>query len=73
MTRTFAALFADGSPRLIKGSALLAYTEALTAARLKSGDKPTKVEAALAAVEAAEAALPGDASLAELRGVLESL
>ena len=73
VTRTFAELFAEASPRLLKGSALLAYTEALTAVRLKGADRAAKLQAALGAVDAAEVALPGDAALAELRGVLQAL
>ena len=73
VTRTFAELFAEASPRLLKGSAMLAYTEALTAVRLKSADKAAKVQAGLDAVDSALVALPGDASLMEIRGVLETL
>lgn len=73
VTRTFAELRADESPRLAKGRALLAYTEALTAARLGSTDVAAKVQAALKAVDTADVALPNDADLAELRAVLQQL
>jgi len=73
VTRTFAELFADASPRLLKGSALLAYTDALTAARLQSADRAAKVQAARDALAAAELALPGDVSLIEIGGVLDEL
>jgi Ca-activated chloride channel family protein len=73
VTRSFAALLADASPRLLKGDAMLAYTEALTAARLGSDHVAAKVQLAVQAVDTADAALPNDPTLVELRAVLQKL
>lgn len=73
VTRTLGDLAADPSPRLKKGMALLAYTDALTALRLGQGDAPVIVAEALTALDVADAALPNDAALSEIRAVLEAL
>ncbi len=72
VTRTFGDLVQDPSPRLKKGTALLAYTDAMTAIRLGE-DATTLVNDALAALDVADAVLPGDPALAEIRQVLEAL
>ena len=69
MTRTFVEALADASPMLKKGAAIFAYAEALKAVRDGTGDTGE----ALAALEVAEKALPGDADLAEIRQVLTRL
>ncbi|MEZ4452372.1 MAG: hypothetical protein R3B09_23090 [Nannocystaceae bacterium] len=73
LTRTFAELEADASPRLKKGQAVMAYADALTAARLDADDLQEKVAAASAAVDAAAPLLPGDPVLTELSMVLQAL
>ena len=70
VTTTFAELLAATDPQLLKGAAVMAYTDALKASQ--AGDA-SLVAPALAAVTAADQVLPGDADLAEIRGVLESL
>ena len=65
VTRTFGELLDDNSPQLEKGAAILAYAEALE-------NKEALVHA-FAELERAEAALPGDEDLAEIRKVLEAL
>lgn len=63
----------DPAP-LLKGAALFAYAESLKL--YKQADlagRPMAMDGALAAIERAEAALPGDPELAEIRAVLEAL
>lgn len=59
------------SPMLKKGAAVFAYAEGLKAWR--EAPVAATLDPALAAVAAAEAALPGDPDLAEIREVLETL
>ncbi|MCX4247571.1 vWA domain-containing protein [Paraliomyxa miuraensis] len=64
---------ADGG-RLLKGAAVYAYAESLKAYKRADADGRTvTVQGAFAALEQAEAALPGDTDLAEIRSVLEAL
>lgn len=73
-TAAFADLLAGDHALLLKGAAVLAYTEALKAA--KSGTPEEKTQAsdeALAALALAEAALEGDTDLAEIHSVLTAL
>ncbi len=65
VTRTFGELLSQTSPELEKGLAVYRYARAL------SGE--IAVDAALDQLEVAEALHPGDADLAEIRGVLEAL
>ncbi len=69
-TRKIAELLADPSANLLKGAAVFAYAEGLKA--IQSGDPAGKTRA-LEALTLAEAALPGDKDLAEIRAVLEAL
>ncbi|MCH9684090.1 MAG: hypothetical protein K0V04_21835, partial [Deltaproteobacteria bacterium] len=63
----------DPAP-LLKGSAIFAYAESLKAyKRADFGAKASALEPAKAALDAAEAALPGDPDLAEIREVIEAL
>lgn len=70
-TVTIGELLEQSDPQLLKGAAIFAYAEGLKMAR-DTGQK-TGVMEATAAIERAEAALPGDADLAELRSVLEAM
>lgn len=73
-TMTFGELMAGDPALLRKGAAVFAYAEALKVARGgTSADKAATIDAALVAVALAEAGLPGDADLVEIRSVLESL
>ncbi len=69
-TRKIGELLDAASSNLLKGAAVFAYAEGLKA--LRDGD-PTGRALALEAVALAEAALPGDQDLAEIRTVLEAL
>lgn len=72
---TFAELLEADDTQLRKGAAVFEYAEALKAYR-KAGTQDEQGQAlapAFAALETAEAALEGDADLAEIRSVLESL
>jgi len=69
-TRSFSELLALPSANLLKGAAVYAYAEGLKAVR--DGDQTGKT-LALEALALAEAALPGDKDLAEIRAVLEAL
>lgn len=69
-TRSFSELLALPSANLLKGAAVFAYAEGLKAVR--DGDQTGKT-LALEALALAEAALPGDKDLAEIRAVLEAL
>jgi Ca-activated chloride channel family protein len=69
-TRKIAELLSLPSANLLKGAAVFAYAEGLKA--VAKGDMTGKV-LALEAVALAEAALPGDQDLAEIRSVLEAL
>ncbi|HET6584572.1 MAG TPA: hypothetical protein VFG69_14015, partial [Nannocystaceae bacterium] len=72
-TYTFAELLAGDHAQLVKGAAVLAYVDALKAKRDATADAPPAIAAALAALDAADAALPGDVDLAEIRVVVEAL
>lgn len=69
-TRSFSELLALPSANQLKGAAVFAYAEGLKAVR--DGDQTGKT-LALEALALAEAALPGDKDLAEIRAVLEAL
>ena len=69
-TRKISELLNLPSANLLKGAAVFAYAEGLKA--VKTGDLTGKT-LALEAVALAEAALPGDKDLAEIRSVLEAL
>lgn len=69
-TRKISELIDVASANLLKGAAVFAYAEGLKAVR--DGDQTGKT-LALEAVALAEAALPGDQDLAEIRAVLEAL
>lgn len=73
VTRTFDALIDAASPGLRKGEAMLAYSDALTAARLGGGDLEAKIAAASEAIAAAQELLADDADLAEIAAVLANL
>jgi Ca-activated chloride channel family protein len=61
------------SPLLLKGAAVFAYAEGLKSWRDGQVAHDVALAPAFAALAAAEAALPGDADLAEIRGVLEAV
>ena len=64
----------DSTPQLLKGAAVFQYAESLKIVRDGvQSDKDAAIATAIAAIAAAEAVLPNDADLAEIRGVLESL
>ena len=65
-------VLAAESAMLKKGAAVFAYAEALKAVRDGKSAKE-RIDAASAALTRAEAALPGDADLAEIRHILEAL
>lgn len=66
---------ASPQPQLLKGAAVFQYAESLKVVRdsLDAGERDAAIAEALAALALAEAALPGDADLKEIRGVLELL
>ena len=70
-TRPIAQMLSGPSPMLRKGAAVFAYAEALKAYR----NSPTAkaLAPAFAALDIADAALPGDPDLAEIRQVLAAL
>jgi Ca-activated chloride channel family protein len=70
-TRKIVELLAEPSANLLKGAAIFAYAEGLKAFR--NGDQVGGKTRALEALVLAEAALPGDADLAEIRAVIEAL
>lgn len=66
-------LGADPAP-LLKGAAVFAYAEGLKAYKVADADgRVATMVGAFAALERAEAVLPGDPELAEIREVLEAL
>jgi Ca-activated chloride channel family protein len=67
---TFADLFGADPSLMLKGAAVLAYAEGLQA--YKDGTVGALTEAS-AAVETAQAALPGDEDLAEIAAILSAL
>lgn len=75
VTTTFAELLAADPAQLLKGAAVFAYAESLKSYKKAFGadESGPAIAEALSALAAAEAALPGDADLAEIRSVLESL
>jgi Ca-activated chloride channel family protein len=70
VTTSFGELLAVSDPQLLKGAAVMAYTDALKASQ---GGDGSLVAPAMATVIAAEQALPGDEDLAEIRDVLENM
>lgn len=71
---TFTDLLAADPAPLLKGAAVLAYAESLKAYKRADEDaRGITMQGALTALERAEAALPGDPDLAEIRSVLEAL
>lgn len=74
-THTFDVLADVPAPRLHKGAALLGYATALQAykAALDQAARDEAIAQGLAAVDEADALLPGDPDLAEIRQVLEAL
>jgi Ca-activated chloride channel family protein len=70
---TFGELLGGDHTQLLKGAAILAYTDALKAEKHAAPEAGAALEAAFEGLAAAEAALPGDADLAEIRQVLEAL
>ena len=73
-TFTVAELLAADTAQMDKGAAILAYTDALQI--LKKGDATNTAaafEAAYAKLAIAEASLPGDGDLAEIRAILDAL
>ncbi len=71
VTRKIQEILADESPMLKKGAAVFAYAEALKAHQ--DAHTVDTLGPALTALSAAEAALPGDRDLAEIRLVLQTL
>ncbi|MFZ6181302.1 vWA domain-containing protein [Nannocystis pusilla] len=65
-------VLAAESPMLKKGAAVFEYAEALKSVR-EAVTTTDALEPAFAALERAEAALPGDADLAEIRQILQAL
>jgi Ca-activated chloride channel homolog len=65
-------VLAAESPMLKKGAAVFAYAEALKSVR-EAVTSTDALDPAFAALERAEAALPGDADLAEIRQILQAL
>ncbi|MBC8070057.1 MAG: VWA domain-containing protein [Deltaproteobacteria bacterium] len=72
---TFGELLAADDPLLRKGAAVFGYAEALKAwqGASQQDERDALVADALAELAVAEAALPGDAELAEIRSVLEAM
>jgi Ca-activated chloride channel family protein len=70
---TFGDLMGEGSKNLLKGAAVYTYAEALKAQKDFGVDPSEALSEAFTALEAAEAALPGDAELSEIRSVLENI
>jgi len=71
---TFEQLLAADPTPLLKGAAVFAYAESLKAYKHADHDgRGATTNGAFEALEAAEAALPADPELAEIRGVLETL
>jgi Ca-activated chloride channel homolog len=72
-TLTFGELLAGDQAQLKKGAAILAYVDALTARRDAAEGADSLVTAALARLDEADAVLPGDADLAEIRSIVSAL
>ena len=71
---TLAELFAADRAPLYKGAAVLAYADGLKAYKLADSEgRVQTMSGAFEALALAEAALPGDPELAEIRQVLEAL
>jgi Ca-activated chloride channel family protein len=70
---SFMELMEGASAPMAKGRAVFDYAEALHAKQGTSQGEPVTVEEALASLAEAEALLPGDAELGEIRKVLEAL
>jgi Ca-activated chloride channel family protein len=75
VSTTFGELLAAESAQHLKGAAVFAYAESLKAYKKAFGadEGALAVSDALAALATAEAALPEDPDLAEIRAVLEAL
>lgn len=75
LTRTFGEFRADPSPRFAKGIAVVAYTDALLAAKLGESPSggPGAIQLARDAVDAAQAGAPLDPDLVEIKAVLDAL
>lgn len=71
VTRPIKEVLAGETPMLKKGAAVFEYATALKAYR--DAPAPTTLDPAFAALGAAEAVLPGDPDLAEIRKILETL
>ena len=70
---TLAELLAGDTLLLAKGEAVVAYAEALTDVQVLDGTKATsRLDAALVAVQAGLAKLPGDLDLTEIAGLLQT-
>ncbi len=72
-TLTFAELLAGDQAQLVKGAAILAYVDALQGRRDGLAGADEMVATALARLDAADAVLPGDADLAEIRSIVSAL
>ncbi len=73
-TVTFGELLAADTAPLLKGSAVFTYAESLKTYKKSDPEgRMASVGEAFEALERAEAALPGDPELAEIRSVLEAL
>lgn len=74
-TRKIKEALQGASPTLLKGAAVYAYAEALKSWKLAEvgAQQTAALEPAFKALDVADAALPSDADLAEIRGVLEAL
>ncbi|WP_181234536.1 vWA domain-containing protein [Enhygromyxa salina] len=71
---SFAQLLDSDASRMAKGAAIIAYVDALIA--IKSGtltEAGVAIDAAYAAIAAAQAVLPGDADLDEIKQILDAL
>ncbi len=73
MTLTFGDAEEGASGNLLKGVAVFAYADALKAARDQGPEADELIAEALANLDMADAVLPEDPELAEMRGVLEAL
>ncbi len=72
-TLTFADAEDGASGNLLKGVAVFAYADALKAARDGDPEAEALIQEALANLDMADAALPEDPELAEIRAALEAL
>jgi Ca-activated chloride channel family protein len=70
-TYNFAQLLDSDASRMAKGAAIIAYVDALIA--VKAGNPGAAIDAANAAIAAAQVLLPGDADLDEIQSILDAL